>query len=838
MAGSMSGSMYANTSTNAYRFILYWTITNQGISGSTAYSDVTFTFKGRRLNTSYDSYNGNSSYSFSIDGTTNASGSLNFDSRSWANNGTEYTLWSSPVAVRINHSSAGSKTAALSFTLSLGSSTLTISNSTGPTQTFTIGQYQSAYNYKVEWKIGSTLVATTTIPANNTTTRSQVLGASTWGPKMTSTSSTTVTAILYTYSGNTQIGSTSSATFTLKYTIAPTLSSASASMSTSCRSYTQNLRSYYYKGQSAVVITANSFSGSNGSTLSSYTFYMNGSAVSTQTTTSWTSGTLNTVGTVSFTVRATDTRGNYVEKSTSISVIDYSAPRMTAYNAYRVSSGSTADASGTKIYYTATSAATGTGNSITAMSVATTPTASSSTASVTTNTMSGTLNGAFAITTAYIVTFTATDKMGYSNTATVPIPTASRVINVNEAKTGIGFGTFAEANTLKTSWPILTTSYFCSDSKANQAAYGRVRIVPKYTYTSLGLSSGTNLAFFSAWMKKVCEVYPSVTFTTFIGSVSPDSQGTIVWHVYDTSDVDGTTGLPNYSSGVYIPISNDYVIRFNTYTYVAAMSQAYYLNTTTQSISGDKLFSDDIYVGSSSTNSERFVKVSTTGGNIYLDATTANRGLWASVGTTGKWIVQVPANSNDALFVGSFSGRFRAEDTRSTNSAPSYYQGLGMGEYLEFKQSSAIGLASTGVYAVVETIVPWADSSGGYPTQIAIYEGKVWSRRATNASTWGAWSLFGGGCVTLHSGTIDNNALTLSNAYMYNALVFLGKPSGGSYSSMTIPRTALSTTEYQYELAANSGYRTFKIKYSGNDVIVTGVGSYNNGSITNIYGLA
>ena len=483
MAGSMSGSMYANTSTNAYRFILYWTITNQGISGSTAYSDVTFTFKGRRLNTSYNSYNGNSSYSFSIDGTTNASGSLNFDSRSWANNGTEYTLWSSPVVVRINHSSAGSKTAALSFTLttgtsgagtvtvsgnavlqdiamagtlSLGSSTLTISNSTGPTQTFTIGQYQSAYNYKVEWKIGSTLVATTTIPANNTTTRSQVLGASTWGPKMTSTSSTTVTAILYTYSGNTQIGSTSSATFTLKYTIAPTLSSASASMSTSCRSYTQNLRSYYYKGQSAVVITANSFSGSNGSTLSSYTFYMNGSAVSTQTTTSWTSGTLNTVGTVSFTVRATDTRGNYVEKSTSISVVDYAAPKITAKNAYRVSSGSTADSSGTKIYYTATAAATGTGNSIKTLSVMTEPAATSSTASVSnTTTMSGTLNGVFSITSAYTVVFEAVDAMGYSSgRVTALVQTAKRIINVTENKDGVGFGMFGESGLASFNMPI------------------------------------------------------------------------------------------------------------------------------------------------------------------------------------------------------------------------------------------------------------------------------------------------------------------------------------------------------------------------------------------------
>lgn len=567
MAGSMSGSFSQNSSTNAYKFTLTWTIASQGIDGTTPYSNVNFALKGERLNNSYNSYNSSSSYSFTIDGASNASGSLNFDSRSWSV-GTQYTLWSTSSAVRINHTSTGSKSVALVFslatstsgagtvsvsgtavlqdiamsgTLTLGSSSLTISNSTGPTQTFTIGQYQSSYNYKVEWKIGSTVVSTTTIPANNTSTRSQVLSAAACGPSMANTNSTTVTATLYTYSGSTQIGSVSTKTFTLNYTLAPTLSSVSAAMSTTCRSYTQGLRSYYYKGQSAVVITANGFSGSNGSTLTNYTFYMGSSIVSTQTGTSWTSGTLNTVGTITFKVRATDSRGNYVEKSTSITVVDYAVPQITAKNAYRVSSGSTADSSGTKIYYTATAAATGSGNSIKTLSVATSPAATSSTASVSNSTsMSGTLNGAFSITSQYTVTFTATDAMGYSSTATVSVPTAKRIINVNQAKDGIGFGMFAESGLASFNMPIRPykgvktisyTSGIASVSDINTAVLNAFSSMEIYTTAwielnpsvSIGEPFNTGSALFIE-IQKTAASYGIVTAKTYSSST-----GNWVW---------------------------------------------------------------------------------------------------------------------------------------------------------------------------------------------------------------------------------------------------------------------------------------------------------------------
>lgn len=82
------------------------------------------------------------------------------------------------------------------------------------------------------------------------------------------------------------------------------------------------------------------------------------------------------------------------------------------------------------------------------------------------------------------------------------------------------------------------------------------------------------------------------------------------------------------------------------------------------------------------------------------------------------------------------------QDTRNTNENPSYY----MSNYpysivSEFKVLSTIGISTTGWFGQLQTYVQWNDSSGGYPTQIAIdpADNKVYRRVATGNSTWSAW---------------------------------------------------------------------------------------------------
>ena len=80
-------------------------------------------------------------------------------------------------------------------------------------------------------------------------------------------------------------------------------------------------------------------------------------------------------------------------------------------------------------------------------------------------------------------------------------------------------------------------------------------------------------------------------------------------------------------------------------------------------------------------------------------------------------------------------------DTRDTNESPEWYMGNHpKGVIWELKKLTAIQFTSpSATFGPVQTIVPWNDSSGGLPRQIA-YEGKnVWTRLATSGTEWGAW---------------------------------------------------------------------------------------------------
>ena len=80
-------------------------------------------------------------------------------------------------------------------------------------------------------------------------------------------------------------------------------------------------------------------------------------------------------------------------------------------------------------------------------------------------------------------------------------------------------------------------------------------------------------------------------------------------------------------------------------------------------------------------------------------------------------------------------------DTRETNETPEWYmQNHAGGTVWEFKKLTAIQFtAPSTTFAPVQTIIPWMDSSGGYPRQVA-YEGTTrWTRIGTSNTTWGAW---------------------------------------------------------------------------------------------------
>lgn len=81
-------------------------------------------------------------------------------------------------------------------------------------------------------------------------------------------------------------------------------------------------------------------------------------------------------------------------------------------------------------------------------------------------------------------------------------------------------------------------------------------------------------------------------------------------------------------------------------------------------------------------------------------------------------------------------------DTRNDNQIPSwYFTNYPKQIITEFKLCTAIGLYGVGSYCTLETIVPWTDSSGGYPKQTAKVEstGKEYWRVGASADTWSNW---------------------------------------------------------------------------------------------------
>lgn len=79
------------------------------------------------------------------------------------------------------------------------------------------------------------------------------------------------------------------------------------------------------------------------------------------------------------------------------------------------------------------------------------------------------------------------------------------------------------------------------------------------------------------------------------------------------------------------------------------------------------------------------------------------------------------------------------KDTRKANETPSWYMENHPREtVVEFKTASAIGLSGD-AFAVLVTLTPWNDNSGGLPKQVAVIGADMYWRWGTSDSAWGGW---------------------------------------------------------------------------------------------------
>lgn len=82
------------------------------------------------------------------------------------------------------------------------------------------------------------------------------------------------------------------------------------------------------------------------------------------------------------------------------------------------------------------------------------------------------------------------------------------------------------------------------------------------------------------------------------------------------------------------------------------------------------------------------------------------------------------------------------KDTRGTNQPPSwYFANYPHTSVAEFKTCSVIGLSGNGNFCYLLTVVPWGNTSGGYPKQTAKVEGsgKEYWRVGISPDSWSKW---------------------------------------------------------------------------------------------------
>lgn len=222
-------------------------------------------------------------------------------------------------------------------------STITATNANmGSASTITITRASSSFTHTLTYTFGT---ATGTIVTKTTNTSVSWTPALTLANQIPNAVSGKCTITCKTYSGTTEVGSkTCTMTLTVPSSVKPTITSLTASRVDGTVPSTWGI---YVQSKSKATLTINGAAGAYGSTISSYSITGGGYS---STASSFTTGFLNTSGSITFTASVTDSRGRVSANATvSITVVAYSAPSFSKYISQRCNSAGTASDSGTYI---------------------------------------------------------------------------------------------------------------------------------------------------------------------------------------------------------------------------------------------------------------------------------------------------------------------------------------------------------------------------------------------------------------------------------------------------------------------------------------------------------
>lgn len=473
-------------------------------------------------------------------------------------------------------------------TLSAPSSSLTVPSSftMGTAKAITITEQDAAFTHTITGTFSGT---TATFATKTTATSvSTTWATSTFGHLIPTAKSGTGTVKHTAYSGNTVVAYNEYTTTVSVPSTAPT-ATITPSVVTSLAS---PFNTVYIQNNSQVKVAV-ALSSPTGAYLDKATMTIDGVTKSysvSANVTSWsgnvTSNLLQTSGTRTITVKVTDKRGYTGTYTTTISVVAYSNPTISAATGEskiiieRSNSSGTADPAGSYLHlkfirkisaitnntgYVSYKVGSGTATTI----------STSTTASVTIN---QTLNLGWSEHNTYKVTVRVWDSVGYEVTRVVTIPSLNVTLDLRQGGTGVGIGMFSQGtNRVDIAWPtyidagIYPRVINSHDAGDSSGYYTRMLVAPRYTADDI--LSGTPdttppyETYFRAWLTKICQDYGLLYGTANLlvtGVAQPSTRFLVQGNIYDIADT--VSGLPRYCSFVAYPEGTEMtILRFGTY---------------------------------------------------------------------------------------------------------------------------------------------------------------------------------------------------------------------------------------------------------------------------------
>ena len=285
----------------------------------------------------------------------------------------------------------------------------------------------------------------------------------------------TITVRCITKNGSTTVGTkTANMTAKVPTSVIPTVGAlaiqdATSGLATQFGAYIQG------KSTLAVSIAA---SGAKGSTITAYSTTVAGK---TYTGASFTTSVLTGSGSISLVTKVKDSRGRWsTAKTTTVTLLAYSAPKITKLTPFRVNAAGNADEEGEYLSLAYAYSVTSLGSKNTAaMTIEYKRTVDTTWATLTTgsalsaNTTIKPTSPTFSTDSQYDIRLTVKDWFGASRTYTATLPTGSVILDLLASGKGIAFGKVAEAEGFDLGFPLVGLS---TQSQAGQVELGGLLI--------------------------------------------------------------------------------------------------------------------------------------------------------------------------------------------------------------------------------------------------------------------------------------------------------------------------------------------------------------------------